>query len=120
MFCPLNFVFWPGLISLFRLFAWRFFAVLSFLVASFRYFVFPHGVFRLFARGYGWGGGRKDEITPLKKTPRKIAIKTKQRMAKRQNNEKTPGKKTKNKSLKLRYFAYCAFRVFALVFRHFA
>ena len=86
MFCPLNFVFWPGLISLFRLFAWRFFAVLSFLVASFRYFVFPHGRFFVFSLGVMGGGGvAKRRNNTTQKDATKNTYK----------NETTHGEKTK-------------------------
>ena len=50
---PLNFVFSPGVFSLFRLFAWRLFVISSFRLASFRYFVFSPGVFSLF-RLFAW------------------------------------------------------------------
>ena len=53
VFCPLNFVFSPGVFSLFRLFAWRLFVISSFRLASFRYFVFSLGVFSLF-RLFAW------------------------------------------------------------------
>ena len=53
VFCPLNFVFSPGVFSLFRLFAWRLFVISSFRLASFRYFVFSPGVFSLF-RLFAW------------------------------------------------------------------
>ena len=43
VFCPLNFVFSPGVFSLFRLFV-----ISSFRLASFRYFVFSHGVLSSF------------------------------------------------------------------------
>ena len=89
VFCPLNFVFSPGVFSLFRLFAWRIFVISSFRLASFRYFVFSLGVFslfrlfawrlfvilsfrmaffRLFVFSLGVLAGRKDEITPGEKT----------------------------------------------------
>ena len=89
VFCPLNFVFSPGVFSLFRLFAWRLFVISSFRLASFRYFVFSLGVFplfrlfawrlfvissfrvaffRLFVFSLGVLAGRKDEITPGEKT----------------------------------------------------
>ena len=49
------FVFSPGIFSLFRLFAWRFFVISSFRVASFRYFVFSRGVFSSFRLAF-WRG----------------------------------------------------------------
>ena len=42
-----------GMVSKFRLFAWRLFVISSFRLASFRYFVFSPGVFSLF-RLFAW------------------------------------------------------------------
>ena len=72
------FVFSPGVISSFRYFAWRFFVISSFRLALFRLFAPSE---RQAERRIN--ATRKDEITN-------------RRQAKRRNNEKTPGEKTKD------------------------
>ena len=47
------FQYFTSVFSLFRIFAWRLFVILSFCLASFRYFVFSLGVFSLF-RLFAW------------------------------------------------------------------
>ena len=56
LFVPFRyFVFSRGVFSLFRLFAWRFFVISSFRVASFRYFVFSRGFLSSFRLAF-WRG----------------------------------------------------------------
>ena len=96
MLCPLNFVFSPGVLS-------------SFCVASFRSFVFSRGVFSLF-RLFAW---RLFVISPGE--------------TKRRNNARRKDGITKRSQAKRRktrvengVISHGVFRLFALVFRHFA
>ena len=121
--------------SFFGLFAWRLFFISFVCLTFFRYFVFSHGVFSLFCL-FTWHlfvfvffivfsrGVFRDfalRYCGVKRLNNAMGNNdtTMSCEGKRRNNEKTPGKKTKNKSFEIVLFCMAFFRLFSILFRYF-